>query len=118
VSRLWVIVRHSLETGFQLAGVETYGAEDVETAEELINAWLDEGETGLLAIEDNLMANMDRAIIRRLDASGNQFNVTIPGDGSEGQAVTRSARIASMIRRSVGVRITFRHEKNEVASEE
>lgn len=114
MSRLWVVLRPSLVTGFHLAGVEAYGAEDIETIEELITAWLDDGETGLLAIEDNLMANMDRTIIRRLDASSNQFYVTISGDESEGQIATRSARIAGMIRRAVGVHLTFEREKNEV----
>ena len=114
MSRLWVVLRPSLVTGFHLAGVEAYGAEDIETIEELITAWLDDGETGLLAIEDNLVANTNRAIIRRLDASSNQFYVTISGDESEGQIATRSARIAGMIRRAVGVHLTFEREKNEV----
>ena len=37
MSRLIVVTRPALVTGFQLAGVDAYGAEDVETAQELIN---------------------------------------------------------------------------------
>ena len=39
MSRLIVLTRPDLVPGFQLAGVDAYGAQDVETAQEMIEAW-------------------------------------------------------------------------------
>jgi hypothetical protein len=40
MSRLIVLTRPALVPGFQLAGINAYGAEDVETAQEWISSWL------------------------------------------------------------------------------
>ncbi len=113
MSTLRAVVRPNLVTGFQLAGVEAYGAEDVEAAEELIAAWLDANETCLLALDDSLLAHLDPALIQRLDGSDSLLYLAIPSGGPTGQDVTRSARIARMIRRSIGVHIAIGNEKNQ-----
>lgn len=69
MSRLLVVTRPELVHGFQLAGVDAYGAEDVESAQELIDSWLVPGEVGLLAIDDGLLESMDPAVVRRLETS-------------------------------------------------
>ena len=43
MSRLLVVTRPDLATGFELAGVETFVVQDAEEAEELIGGWLDDG---------------------------------------------------------------------------
>ncbi|NPV68884.1 MAG: hypothetical protein HPY64_17280 [Anaerolineae bacterium] len=113
MSSLRVVVRSDLAVGFALAGVETHGVEDVEAAEELIAGWLDAGETGLLAIEESLLAHLDRALLKRLDASGTLLYLAIPGGEAAEDGITRSARIARMIRRTIGVRIAFGGEEAE-----
>jgi vacuolar-type H+-ATPase subunit F/Vma7 len=118
MSRLWAIVRPGLVTGFQLGGVETFGAEDIETAEELIGAWLDDNDPGLLLLEDSFLAYLDQALFKRLDGSNNQFWVAIPGGGSLGPEATRSARIAKMVRRALGLRVDFRRQQGEVTDEQ
>ena len=55
MSRLLVVTRPALVHGFELAGVDAYGVEDVESAQELIESWLITGEIGLLAIDDGLL---------------------------------------------------------------
>ncbi len=113
MSQLRVIVRPSLAAGFALAGVETHSVDDVEAAEALIAAWLDAGETGLLAVEESLLAHLDRGLLRRLDASGGLLYLAIPGGEAVEGGITRSARIARMIRRTIGVRIAFGEEDAE-----
>jgi vacuolar-type H+-ATPase subunit F/Vma7 len=117
MSRLRAIVRPNLVTGFQLAGVETYSVDDVEAAEALILSWLGQGEASLLAVEDSLLAHLDVALLNRLDASDDVLYIAIPGGGSSDATVTRSAQIARMIRRSIGVRITFGDEKDQGKSD-
>jgi vacuolar-type H+-ATPase subunit F/Vma7 len=99
-----------MEAGFRLAGVSAYGVEDVEAAQEMIAAWLDGGETGLLAIDDGLLDHMDRAILRRLEAAEQLPYLAIPGGTPLSREVSRKYRIAEMIRRAIGIHITFRGE--------
>lgn len=111
MSRLRAIVRSSLVAGFQLAGVETYAADDVETAEELITGWLDTGERCLLALDDTLLARLDPALSKRLDTSDDVLIIGIPSNAPSEASITRGDRIARMIRRSIGVHIAFGSEQ-------
>ena len=113
MSRLLILTRPSLVPGFRLAGVETFGVEDVETAQELIEGWLEAGEVGLLAIDDGLLARMDPALIKRLEAAEGLPYLAIPGGQPLGPLASRRYRIAEMIRRAIGFQITFRGEETE-----
>jgi vacuolar-type H+-ATPase subunit F/Vma7 len=113
MSRLLVLTRPSLVSGFQLAGVNAYGAEDVETAQEMVENWLATGEAGLLAVDDGLLAEMNPALLRRLASSDQLPYMAIPGGGPLGPEATRKYRISEMIRRAIGFHITFKGEKSE-----
>lgn len=113
MSRLLVVTRPGLVAGFHLAGIEAYGAQDVEAAGELITDWLDNGETGLLAIEDALLASLDQGLIKRLEAARDLFYVPIPAGKSAAPVVSRKTWTAQMIRRAIGVHIAFKGEKTE-----
>ena len=111
MSQLFVITRPTLVTGFHLAGVDAFGAEDVEIAQDLIDKWLNAGEVGLLAIDDGLLAHMDPAFLKRLDSSENLPYLAIPGGKPLGPEASRRHRIATMIRRAIGFHITFKGEE-------
>lgn len=113
MSRLVVVTRPSLVPGFQLAGVEVYGAEDFETAQELIGGWLEAGEAALLAVDDGLLENMELAFLKRLSASDTLLHLAIPGGQPLGRAFSRKDRIAQTIRRAIGFHITFKGEEPE-----
>jgi vacuolar-type H+-ATPase subunit F/Vma7 len=113
VSRLLVVTRPSLVTGFQLAGVDAFGVEDVESAQELITSWLDSGEVGLLAIDDGLLDRMDANFIKRLKSSEQIPYLAIPGGQPLGKEVSRRYRIAQTIRQAIGFHITFKGEEVE-----
>ena len=113
MSQLFIITRPALVTGFQLAGVNAYGAEDVESAQELIDKWLDAGEVGLLAIDDGLLAHMDATFLRRLDAYENLPYLAIPGGRELGAEASRRHRIAALIRQAIGFHITFKEKEEQ-----
>ncbi len=113
MSHLLVITRPTLVTGFRLAGVEAYGAEDVESAEEQIAAWLDAGETGLLAIDESLLDRMEPGLVKRLQAAEHLPYLTIPSVQPLRAPVSRRGRIVEMLRQAIGVHITFKGEKAE-----
>jgi vacuolar-type H+-ATPase subunit F/Vma7 len=113
VSRLLIVTRPALVPGFRLAGVDAFGAGDVETAQELIDGWLKADEVGLLAIDDGLLERMDPSFIKLLEASERLPYLAIPGGGPLGPEVSRSRRITEMIRRAIGFHITFKGEDTE-----
>ena len=117
MSRLLIVTHPSLVAGFQLAGVEAFGVEDVESAQELIEMWLRNGETGLLAIDDGLLANMEPGLLRRLGACEKLPYLGIPGGQPLGPESSRRFRIAQMIRRAIGFHITFAGEETEAKNE-
>lgn len=111
MSQLFVIARPDLVPGFQLAGVDALGVEDVETAQELITTWLEAGEVGLLAIDDGLLDHMDTNFIKRLSSSERLPYLTFPGGKSLGREVSQRHRIAALIRKAIGFHITFKGEE-------
>jgi vacuolar-type H+-ATPase subunit F/Vma7 len=111
MSRLLVITRPALVPGFQLAGVEAYGPEDVEAAQGLINHWMEAGEVNLLAIDDGILAQMDSAFVKRLEAAERLPYLSIPGGQPLGLEITRRFRIAEIIRQAIGFHITFKGEE-------
>lgn len=107
MSRLMVICRPTLAPGFQLAGVQVFGAEDVESAEERLRGLLDAGQEGLLAIDDGLLAEISPRTLERLEDSDQLYHLAVPGGGILGEEYTRRHRIAEMLRRAIGFSIAF-----------
>lgn len=116
MSQLFVITRPGLVPGFQLAGVEAYGAEDVETAQELISKWMDTGEVGLIAIDDGLLALMETGFLKRLSLSENLLYLPIPGGKPLGEEASQRSRISALIRKAIGFHITFKGDEEGAES--
>lgn len=113
MSRLLVLTRKTLLPGFQLAGVDAYGIEEIETAEELMENWLKVEEVGLLAIDEGLLEHVDSSLINLLEQSEKLHYLIIPGGGPLGEDISRKHRISEMIRQAIGTHITFRAEEDE-----
>lgn len=113
MSRLLVLTRPELSTGFALAGVDAYAAADVETAVDLIEHWLAAGENGLLVIDDALLSKMDPAFIRRLESAAQLPFLAIPGGEGAGEVLYRHKRISELTRRAIGFHSIFKTEKPE-----
>jgi vacuolar-type H+-ATPase subunit F/Vma7 len=111
MSQLFVVTRPSLVPGFQLAGVDAHGVEDVESAQALIEKWMTAGETGLLAIDDGLLALMDADFLKRLASSEHLPYLAIPGGKPLGPEASQRYRIAALIQRAIGFHITFKGEE-------
>jgi len=108
MSRLFILTRPQLACGFQLAGADSFGAEDIEAAQDYVATLLDNEEVGLLAIDDGLLARMDGAIVKRLAQSETLYHIVIPGGEPLEGEFSREARIAELIRRTIGVHISLK----------
>lgn len=115
MSRLLVLTRKTLLPGFQLAGVDAYGIEDIETAEELMEKWLKVEEVGLLAIDEGLLEHLDPSLIKLLEQSEKLHYLIIPGGGPLGKDISRRYRISEILRQAIGTHITFKGEEDESA---
>ncbi len=113
MSRLIILTRPDLVTGFRLAGVEAYTAESVESAQELVHGWIANGEEGLLAIDEGLLELMDPTVIKHLDSAEGLPYIAFPGGEPLGPETSRKYQIAEMIRRAIGFHITFKAEDVE-----
>ncbi len=113
MSQLFVLTRPVLVPGFQLAGVDAHGVEDVESAQELIENWMAAGEAGLLAIDDGLLTHMDADFLKRLASSEHLPYIAIPGGQPLGPEASQRYRIATLIRQAIGFHITFKGEEEQ-----
>ena len=110
MSRLLIITRNPYVPGFELAGVNAFGVDDVETAEELIAELLAATDTALLAIDDGILAEISPELRRRLDAAEHLPYISIPGGEPLGPESTRRYQLAEMIRRAIGFHVVFKED--------
>ncbi|MDX1663740.1 MAG: V-type ATP synthase subunit F [Candidatus Promineifilaceae bacterium] len=111
MSRLLVVVRPSLVSGFHLAGVDAFAAEDAAAAQKLITSWFDQGESGLLAIDEAFLEHFAPSFRSRLDAAERLPYLALPTGEPSPVETSAQQRIAELVRQVVGFHITFEGEE-------
>lgn len=112
MGRLIIVTRASLAPGFQLASVEAFPVQDVDEAQRMVTGWLEAGESGLLAVDDGLLADFDPALRRRLESADRLPSIAIPGGGPLEPGTSPRRQITEMLRRAIGFHITFSGERS------
>jgi vacuolar-type H+-ATPase subunit F/Vma7 len=110
VAKLTVITHPTLAPGFRLAGVEVIAAENREAANTALVRLLDEGDAGIIAIDAPYYSVLDYATARRIEEMVRPVVVSLPVGADVLPEQRRSRQIAELIRRAIGIRITFREE--------
>jgi vacuolar-type H+-ATPase subunit F/Vma7 len=113
VAKLTVITHPTLAPGFRLAGVEVIPAETQENAQNALVRLLDKGEAGIIAIDTPYLSGLDYATARRIDEIVKPVVVSLPMGGDVLPEQRRSRQIAELIRRAIGIRMTFHVGGNE-----
>jgi vacuolar-type H+-ATPase subunit F/Vma7 len=113
VAKLTVITNPTLAPGFRLAGVEVIAAEDSARARQALIQLIDEGEAGIIAIDTPYLTALDYATARRIEEMVKPVVVSLPMGGPVLPEQRRSRQIAELIRRAIGIRMTFREEAAE-----
>jgi vacuolar-type H+-ATPase subunit F/Vma7 len=108
VAKLTVITNPSLAPGFRLAGVDVIAAADRESAQRALARLIDEGEAGIIAVDAPFLSELDDATARRIEEMVKPVIVSLPGGADVLPEQRRSRQIAELIRRTIGIRMTFR----------
>jgi vacuolar-type H+-ATPase subunit F/Vma7 len=112
MAKLTVIIDPSLAPGFRLAGVETFAVRGPAEAQRVLLRLLAEGEAGVIAVDSAYLARLDDPVRRRIETSYPPVVIAIPSGVTAGTEARRSRFIAELIRRAIGIRMTF-HEEEE-----
>ncbi len=111
MAKLTIITNPSLAPGFRLAGVEVIAADDGASARNALARLIDEGEAGIIAMDAPYFDALDYASARRLESLVKPVVVSLPVGAQVPPEQRRSRQIAELIRRAIGVRMTFREER-------
>ncbi len=110
MAKLTVITNPTLAPGFRLAGVEVIAAESQENASRALLRLLDEGEAGIIAMDMPYYNGLDYGTARRIEQLVKPVVVSLPVGADALPEQRRSRQIAELIRRAIGIRMTF-HEQ-------
>ena len=106
-----VITRPDLAAGFRLAGVETVSAVSCQDAHRHLLTLLDDEEAGIVAIDQAYLDTVDSVTRKRIESAYRPVVIGIPMGQAGGAAAARRLQLADLIRRAIGVRISFRGEE-------
>lgn len=111
MAKLTVITNPMLAPGFRLAGVEVVAAASQETAGRELVRLLDEGEAGIIAIDAPYFSGLDYGTARRIEEIVKPVVISLPVGADVLPEQQRSRQIAELIRRAIGIRMTFRENE-------
>ncbi len=108
MAQLTVITNPSLAPGFRLSGVDVIAVDTDERARDALVRLLDEGEAGIIAMDAPYFSTLDYATARRIEEMVKPVVVSLPVGADVLPEHRRSRQIAELIRRAIGIRMTFR----------
>ena len=108
MAKLTIITNPSLAPGFRLAGVEVVVAEDGISARNALWRLINEGEAGIIAMDAPYFSTLDPATAQRIQELVKPVVVSLPAGTETQPEQRRSRQIAELIRRAIGIRMTFR----------
>ncbi len=108
MAKLTVITNPALAPGFRLAGVQVISADNGERARNELVRLLDEGDAGIIAVDAPFLSALDYATARRIEQMVKPVVVSLPMGADVLPEQRRSRQIAELIRRAIGIRMTFR----------
>jgi len=92
-------------TGFRLAGSDVLEAEDSVTASRLLSFLLHEDETGIIAVREDFLANLDKSLYEEIERCYHPVIIPIPAP-RKGDEV--SGYVERLLRRAIGYNVVMR----------
>lgn len=106
--RLVVLTDPDTADGFRLAGVDVEIVESPEGARRSLTALLDDDATGIIAINERMMAAIDERIQKKIDSIYRPIVVSLPIREKLEIGEDHRAYLSRLIRRAIGFDITLR----------
>lgn len=96
--------------GFRLAGVDVYAVETPEEARREMNRLLEDEKTGILAVNEGFLTDMDERVKKRIEETYRPIVVSLPVKEKLGAVGERKAFLARLVHRAVGFDVTLRNQ--------
>ena|SRR6266540_3964587 len=106
MGRLVVVTTPELAPGFRLAGVATEVVTSPAAAARVVADLVAAPETSVVAVHEPFLAAFDPEVREPLTMSLHPIVVALPA-GTPAEGESRQERLAELLRRAVGYRITF-----------
>lgn len=106
--KLIVLTDPETADGFRLAGVEVATADSPELARKLLADLVDEDDSGIIAVNERLMAAVDDRLQRKIDSIYRPIVVSLPIREKLEMGDDHRAYLSRLIRRAIGFDITLR----------
>lgn len=106
--RVVVLTDPDTADGFRLAGVDVEVIEGQEQARRSLASLLDDDDTGIIAINEKLMASIDERIQKKIDSIYRPIVVSLPIREKLEMGEDHRAYLSRLIRRAIGFDITLR----------
>jgi V/A-type H+/Na+-transporting ATPase subunit F len=107
MSRLIVLTDGETAPGYGLAGVEVVRADEAAEARARLAELMADPTVGLVAVDEGLLARLDAAERRRLEALTTPVVVGLPPGTAARGGPDRRAALAALLRRAIGFDLSF-----------
>ena len=106
--RLIVLTDSDSADGFRLAGVDVQVIDSAEHVSEHLNRLLDDDDSGIIAVNEQMMAGIDERTQRKIDSIYRPLVISLPLKEKLEMGEDHRAHLARLIRRAIGFDITLR----------
>ena len=110
MARLMMVASPELAVGFRLAGTDVVAATTPAEAEAALTEMVADPEVGVIGVTASLLAGIDPTLRRRLEDMVSPVVVAVPEGTKLGAESDHRARLASLLQRAIGFRISFGEE--------
>ncbi|MDY0341746.1 MAG: V-type ATP synthase subunit F [Coriobacteriia bacterium] len=106
--KLVVLTDPDTADGFGLAGVTVHVAESPEDARRKLSALIDDDESGIIAVNEAYMAEVDERMQQKINQSYRPIVISLPIREKLVTEEDHRAYLSRLIRRAIGFDITLR----------
>jgi len=106
--KLIVLTDADTADGFRLAGVDVDVVDSDEDARRKLNALIDDEASGIIAVNERIMAAIDERTQQRIDSIYRPIVISLPIREKLAVGEDHRAYLSRLIRRAIGFDITLR----------
>lgn len=106
--KLIVLTDSDTADGFRLAGVDVTSVDAPEEVRRTLNSLLDDEDSGIIAVNERLMADIDERTQKKIDSIYRPIVISLPIREKLEVGEDHRAYLARLIRRAIGFDITLR----------